>query len=72
VKRIFFGWYIVAATLTFLTFNSTLFVYGFTAFLNPVAETYGWTFAQISLAGSLRGLETGVLDPFVGMMADRW
>jgi sugar phosphate permease len=72
LKKVFFGWYIVAATLVFLTFNSTLFVYGFTAFLNPIAETYHWTFAQISLASSLRGLETGILDPFIGMMADRW
>lgn len=72
VKKIFFGWYIVAAAMVFSIYNSTLFGYGFTAFLNPISATYGWTFAQISLASSIRGLEIGALDPFVGMASDRW
>lgn len=72
MKKVFYGWYIVGATLLFSIFNSTLFAYGFTAFLTPMSQTYGWTMAQISLASSLRGLETGLLDPFIGMASDRW
>jgi MFS family permease len=72
MKKIFFGWYIVGATLLFSMFNSVLFAYGFTTFLTPMSKMYGWTFAEISLASSLRGLETGLLDPFVGMASDRW
>jgi len=72
MKKIFFGWYIVAAALVLTTYNSAMFIYGFTAFLTPIAATFGWTFAQLSLASSIRGLETGALDPFIGMAADRW
>ena len=72
MKKIFFGWYIVAATMILMVYNSAMFIYGFTAFMNPIAATFGWTFAQVSLAQSLRGLETGALDPFIGIAADRW
>jgi sugar phosphate permease len=72
MKKIFYGWYIVGAALLFSMFNSVLFAYGFTTFLTPMSQMYGWTFAEISLASSLRGLETGLLDPFIGMASDRW
>jgi len=47
-------------------------IYGFTAFVTPIATTFGWSYAQISLAMSLRGIETGALSPFIGMVVDRW
>jgi MFS family permease len=46
--------------------------YGFTAIFEPIAEEMGWSYAQISLAASLRGLELGILAPLTGMMTDRW
>jgi len=46
--------------------------YGFTAFFEPLATEFGWSYTQISFAASLRGLETGLLTPFMGMFADRW
>ncbi len=72
VKKIFFGWYIVAAGVLLMTYNSSMFIYGFTAFVTPIAATFGWSYAQVSFASSLRGLETGTLDPLIGMAADRW
>ena len=72
MKKVFYGWYIVAAALIFSMYNSTLFAYGFTAFMNPIAASFGWSFARISLASSLRGVEVGALDPFIGMASDRW
>lgn len=72
MKKIFFGWYIVIASLLLMMYNSVLFVYGFTAFMTPITTTMNWTKAQVSFASSLRGLETGALDPFVGAAADRW
>jgi sugar phosphate permease len=72
MKKIFFGWFIVAAALLLMTYNSVLFVYGFTAFMDPIVATFSWGYAQISFASSLRGLETGSLDPLVGIAADRW
>ena len=68
----FYGWYIVAAIALLSIYQSGTFAYGFTAFIAPIAATFGWSYAQISLAVSFRGLETGALDPFVGVVADRW
>jgi len=49
-----------------------MFVYGFTAFIGPIAATFGWSYAQISFATSLRGLESGALNPLLGVLIDRW
>ncbi|MFC1887066.1 MFS transporter, partial [Thermodesulfobacteriota bacterium] len=70
--QIFWGWYIVAAGVTLSAYNSGMFVYGFTAFIGPIAATYGWSYAQISLAISLRGMESGTLNPLLGVVVDRW
>ena len=72
MKKIFYGWVIVAAGLFLSTYNSLLFVYGFTAFMTPMTKTFGWNYTHVSFASSLRGLETGTLDPLVGAAADRW
>ena len=37
-----------------------------------MANEFGWSYTQISLAASLRGLEMGLLAPFVGILADRF
>ena len=72
MKKIFFGWFIITAALFLTTYNSAMFIYGFTAFMTPIAATLGWSYAQISLASSIRGLETGTLDPLIGLAVDRW
>ncbi|MFC1943812.1 MFS transporter [Chloroflexota bacterium] len=70
--KLFYGWYIVVAGLVLATYNSWIFVYGWTAFLNPILATFGWSMTQIALASSLRGIETGVLNPIWGTAIDRW
>ncbi|MFC1987034.1 MFS transporter [Chloroflexota bacterium] len=72
LKKIFFGWYIVAAALLLHAYSAGTIGFGFTAVIAPIAATFGWSYAQISFGASLRGLEEGTLDPFVGMAADRW
>ena len=68
---VFYGWFIVAAGASLMAYSSII-SYGFTAFINPIAASFGWSYAQISLAMSLRGLETGALNPLVGLAVDRW
>jgi len=46
--------------------------YGFTAIFEPIADEIGWSYTQISLAASLRGLEMSLLAPLVGILTDRW
>ena len=45
---------------------------GFTAFVEPIANEYGWSYAQIALGASLRGAEVGILAPLIGLLTDRW
>jgi MFS family permease len=70
--RIFWGWYIVVSTVVLSAYNSGMFVYGFTAFIDPIKATFGWSYAQISLATSLRGLESGAMNPLLGVIVDRF
>jgi len=69
---IFYGWYIVAAGIVLMAYDAALLVYGFSAFINPIAATFAWGYAQISLATSLRYAEMSILNPFLGAMIDRW
>ena len=68
----FYGWYIVAAiTVIGIIVGGTTY-YGFTAMVGPIAATMGWGYAQIALAMTLRGVESGVMNPIMGAVADRW
>ncbi|MDP7286312.1 MAG: MFS transporter, partial [Dehalococcoidales bacterium] len=44
----------------------------FHRFFEPIANETGWSYTQISLAASIRGLEMSLLSPLVGILADRW
>ncbi len=70
--RVFYGWYIVAASVVIILYTGGIVHFGFTAVFEPIAEEFGWSYAQISLASSLRGLEQGLLAPLVGFLVDRW
>jgi len=70
--RVFYGWWIVAACFLFAFYVGGGVFYGFTAIFEPVADEFGWSYAQISVAASLRGLEIGLLAPLIGLLVDRW
>ncbi len=70
--NIFYGWWIVGASFFIALYVGGTVFYGFTAFFEPIANELGWSYTQISLAASLRGLEIGLLSPIVGILADRW
>lgn len=46
--------------------------YGFTAIFEPIATEFDWSYAQVSMASSLRGVEIGLLSPIAGLLVDRW
>ena len=71
-SKLFYGWYIVGACLLISLYTGGAVYFGFTAVFEPIAEEFGWSYAQISLAASLRGLEVGLLAPVMGLLVDRW
>ncbi|MFC1942799.1 MFS transporter [Chloroflexota bacterium] len=68
----FYGWWIVGASFLLVLITGGFAMLGFTAFFEPIANTFGWSYTQISLGVSLRGVEVGLLAPIVGLLVDRW
>lgn len=69
--KIFYGWYIVAASVIIILYTGGIVHFGFTAVFEPIAEEFNWSYAQVSLASSLRGFEMGLLAPIIGLLVDR-
>ena len=71
-RKVFFGWYIVAASAAQAFYISGTFFFGFTAFFNPIANEFGWSRAAVATALALQRTESGIAGPFVGFMVDRY
>jgi MFS family permease len=69
---VFYGWWIVGASFLINLFTAGAVFFGFTAFFEPIVEEFGWSYAQVSLAASLRGLEMAFLAPVAGLAVDRY
>ena len=70
-SKVFYGWYLVGACVCIILYTGGVVHFGFTAVFEPIADEFGWSYAQISLASSLRGLEMGLLAPLMGILVDR-
>jgi OFA family oxalate/formate antiporter-like MFS transporter len=70
--KIFFGWWIVGAIFIIALYSGCTIEYGFSAMFDPVVNEFGWTYTQVSLAASLRGLEEGFIVLIIGILVDRY
>jgi sugar phosphate permease len=70
--EIFYGWWIVGAVFAIAAFSNGVVFYSFTAVLQPIVREFGWSYAQASLAASIRGFEGSFLGPLMGIMFDRF
>ena len=70
--RIYYGWWVVFVCAIINFCLGGAFFYGFTAFFNPIAEEFGWSYVAISLAFSIRGFESAILAPIMGIIVDRF
>lgn len=71
MKKVFYGWWVVFACFL-IAFYIGGIIYGFTAFFEPIAKETGWSYTQISIGASLRGLEVGMLAPVAGFLVDHF
>jgi len=71
-RRIFFGWYMVAASIATNTIFSAAYFQGFGVLILPMERSFGWDRWVISAAMSLRQLESGILSPAIGFLLDRF
>src|SRR5919108_5469830 len=71
-RQIFYGWYMVAASVAVNTIFSAAYFQGFGVLILPIERSFGWDRWVISAAMSLRQLESGILSPGVGFLLDRF
>ena len=69
---LFYGWWVVIASFLITVYTGGVVAFGFTAVFKPLADEFGWSYTQISIAASLRGFEVGLLSPLIGLVVDRW
>ena len=69
--RVYYGWWVVAACFLIAFYTGGAVFFGFTAIFEPIAKEFGWSYAQVALAASIRGMEIGLMAPLVGMLIDR-
>ena len=68
----FYGWIIVlAAFFAFFLVYGTV-TYSFTVFANPIAEEFGTTVTNVTLAFTAMNIGTGLLSPFAGRLMARY
>ncbi len=72
VRRVFYGWWIVAGTMVLGTLSGGVYIHGFTAFVLPLSEDFDVGLGTISLAFSLASLGEVVWGPLQGMLVDRY
>lgn len=70
-RTVFYGWWIVAITSVMHCFHGGLYGTGMTVYFLPVARDLGVTRAALSLAFTLRSLESGLDGPLIGYLVDR-
>jgi len=70
--RVYYGWWIVLSCFLMNLYVGGIVFFSFTAFFEPIQREFGWSYGQVSLASSLRGLEMGVFAPIVGFLVDRF
>ena len=66
------GWMVVFAAFVAFSLVYGTVLYSFTAFVNPVAKTFGATVAQVQLAFAATNVGTGILGIFGGMLLSRY
>jgi MFS family permease len=71
MPNIFYGWWIIIACFILSLYSGGIVFYGFTAFFDPLVKEFGWSYAQISFALSIRGIEMSFLSPVIGFLVDR-
>lgn len=70
--KIFYGWWIAAASTATAALGGWVYAYGISAFFLPLVNEFGWTRAALSGAVSLARLEGGILGPIEGFLIDKF
>lgn len=70
-RRIFYGWYIVAAGFVCMWVGAGIGFYAFPVFFVELDKTFGWGMMKINLGLSISMVFGGLVSPFVGQLIPR-
>lgn len=71
-RRIFYGWYIVAAGFVSLWFHAGVGFYSFPVFLVALSESLGWGKGATAMGISVTFVGGGLASPVVGRLVPTW
>lgn len=71
-QKIFYGWWIVAASSIIIFFGTGIVFYSFGVFIKPLEEHFGWSRAVISLTVAVWALMYGFSGPFIGVLLHKY
>ena len=70
--RIFYGYYLVAATFVFMLVCIGCGSYAFSLFVRPLEASFGWGRGQVMLGFTIFFITMGVTSPVVGRFVDHY
>ena len=72
VRRVFYGWWIVAVGITIAILNGAFYTYGFGVYFVPLLHELGASRAALGGVVGLARLEGGLIAPLAGWLIDRY
>ncbi|MFC2062956.1 MFS transporter [Chloroflexota bacterium] len=71
-KKVFYGWWIVAATFLFMIIYAGFGFFSFSLFVIPLQDTFNWGRGEIMVGLTAYYLIGGIASPFVGRLLNRY
>ena len=70
-RRLFYGWWVLTASVCVMTVISGLSVWANGLYVEPLEQEFGWSRAEVSLGFSAGILVAGFAGPLIGVWIDR-
>ena len=70
--RVFYGWWMVGAGAGILWLSALLWMHSYGAYVVLLQAEFGWSKTVLGLAFALTRIESGILGPVQGWLADRF
>jgi MFS family permease len=70
--RVFYGYWLVAATFLFMLLSYGCASFVFSLFVNPLQSSFGWGRGQVMVGFTIFFVVQGVASPLVGRLVDRY
>jgi sugar phosphate permease len=70
-RKIYYGWWIVAASFVVIFFGTGIGFYSFGVFMKPLEAEFGWTRERISMGVALWAVVYGFAGPAVGALLQK-